>query len=135
MLGMRIAAAQVHAAWLDPVRTTDIVTDWIGRAADENVELVAFGETFLGGYPLWLSITDGARFDDAGQKAAYAAYLGAAVEIDGPEVSTIIEAARDRRVFTYLGMAERGMAPAAAPSTARCWRSIRSAVCSARTAS
>ncbi len=111
MLGMRIAAAQVHAAWLDPVRTTDIVTDWIGRAADEDVELVAFGETFLGGYPLWLSITDGARFDDAGQKAAYAAYLGAAVEIDGPEVSTIIEAARDRRVFTYLGMAERGKGP------------------------
>ena len=111
MPGMRIAAAQVHTAWLDPVRTTAIVTDWIGRAADEDVELVAFGETFLGGYPLWLSVTDGARFDDPRQKVAYAAYLDAAVEIDGPEVSTVIEAARDRGVFTYLGTAERGKGP------------------------
>ena len=53
---MRIAAAQVHPAWLDPARGTTIVTDWVGRAADEGVELVAFGETFLGGYPLWIGV-------------------------------------------------------------------------------
>jgi nitrilase len=52
MRAMRIAAAQVHPAWLDTPRTTAIVTDWIGRAANEGVELLAFGETFLGGYPL-----------------------------------------------------------------------------------
>lgn len=106
---MRIAAAQVHAAWLDTPRTTYIVTDWLGRAAAEGVELVAFGETFLGGYPLWLSKTDGARFDDADQKRAYAAYLDAAVELDGAEVATVIEAVRDHGVFTYLGSAERGV--------------------------
>ena len=107
----RIAAAQAHSAWLDSARTTGIVTDWIGRAAADGVELVAFGETFLGGYPLWLSITDGARFDDSRQKAAYAAYLDAAVEIDGPAVHAIVEAARDHGVFTYLGAAERGTGP------------------------
>ena len=64
MPGMRIAAAQAHPAWLDPARGTTIVTDWIGKAADEGVELVAFGETFLGGYPLWIAMTDGARFDN-----------------------------------------------------------------------
>ncbi len=108
MLTMRIAAAQVHPAWLDPTRGTRIVTDWVGRAADEGVELVAFGETFLGGYPLWIGLTDGARFDNADQKRAFAAYLDAAVEIGGPEIATITEAARDRGVFTYLGVAERG---------------------------
>jgi len=107
----RIAAAQVHSAWLDSARTTGIVTDWIGRAAADDVELVAFGETFLGGYPLWLSITDGARFDDSRQKAAYAAYLDEAVEIDGPAVHAIVEAARDHGVFTYVGAAERGTGP------------------------
>ena len=132
---MRIAAAQVHGAWLDPVRTTEIVTDWIGRAPDEDIELVAFGETFLGGYPLWLSVTDGARFDDAGQKAAYAAYLDAAVEVDGPEVSTIIEGPVIDTCSPTSGRPNVGRAPAAAPSTARCWRSIRNAACSARTAS
>jgi nitrilase len=111
MRAMRIAAAQTHPAWLDPTRTTTIVTDWIGRAADEEVDLVAFGETFLGGYPMWVSLTDGARFDDPDQKRAFAAYLEAAVEIDGPEVCTITEAARDHGVFTYVGAAERGTGP------------------------
>ena len=108
MPGMRIAAAQVHPAWLDSARGTTIVTDWIGKAADEGVELVAFGETFLGGYPLWIAMTDGARFDNADQKRAYSAYLDAAVELDGPEIATITEAVRDRGVFTYVGVAERG---------------------------
>jgi nitrilase len=108
MPGMRIAAAQVHPAWLDPARGTTIVTDWIGKAADEGVELVAFGETFLGGYPLWIAMTDGARFDNADQKRAFSAYLDAAVELGGPEIATITEAVRDRGVFTYLGVAERG---------------------------
>lgn len=108
MPGMRIAAAQLHPAWLDTPRTTSIVTDWIGRAATEGVELLAFGETFLGGYPLWIGFTDGARFDNDDQKRAFAAYLDAAVELDGPEVATVVEAVRDRGVFTYLGTAERG---------------------------
>jgi nitrilase len=108
MRGMRIAAAQVHPAWLDTPKTTSIVTDWIGRAADEGVELLAFGETFLGGYPLWISLTDGARFNNDDQKRAFAAYLDAAVELDGPEVASVVEAVRDRGVFTYLGTAERG---------------------------
>jgi len=108
---MRVAAAQVHPAWLDTPRTTAIVTDWIGRAANEGVELLAFGEAFLGSYPLWIAFTDGARWDNADQKRAFAAYLDAAVEIDGAEVATVVEAARDHRVFTYLGSAERGTGP------------------------
>ena len=45
---MRIAAAQVHAAWLDPARTTEIVTDWIGRAAGQwIVEPVANEERLV----------------------------------------------------------------------------------------
>ncbi len=108
---MRIAAAQAHPAWLDPARGTTLVTEWIGKAAREGVELVAFGETFLGGYPLWISQTDGARFDHPDQKRAFSAYLGAAVELDGPEVATIVAAVQDLGVFTYLGVAERGTGP------------------------
>lgn len=105
---MRIAAAQTAPAWGDKEATTKRVTEWIGRAADEDVELLAFGETFLSGYPFWVSRTDGARFDAADQKEAYAYYLDAAVEIGGPELALIAEAARDHGVFTYLGITERG---------------------------
>jgi nitrilase len=135
MPGMRIAAAQVHPAWLDPARGTTIVTDWIGRAADEGVELVAFGETFLGGYPLWIALTDGARFDNADQKRAFSAYLDAAVDIDGPEIATITEAARDRGVSRTLASPSAAAARAVGPCTARSSPSIRSAASSAPTAS
>ena len=104
---MRVAAAQTAPAWGDKAATAERVADWIGRAAAEGAELVAFGETFLPGYPFWVSRTDGARFDAPDQKEAYAFYLEAAVELDGPELARIAEAAGDHGVFVYVGAAER----------------------------
>jgi nitrilase len=104
---MRIAAAQARPYWLDPSATTKKVVTWLQNAAAQQVELVAFPETFLSGYPAWLEHTGGARFDDAMQKRAYAAYLDAAVEVTGPEILLITEAARDLGIFVYLGTIER----------------------------
>ncbi|PZG44763.1 nitrilase [Spongiactinospora gelatinilytica] len=104
---MRIAAAQVRSPWLDPAAGVEKILDYLRRAADQDVDLVAFPETFLSGYPHWLSLTGGAAFDDPRQKEAYAWYLDAAVELDGPQLKVIAEAVRDLKVFTYLGIAER----------------------------
>lgn len=108
---MRIAAAQARPVWLDPAATTKKVVKWLEDASAQHVELVAFPETFLSGYPFWLDLTGGARFDDPTQKAAYAAYLDAAVIADGPEIALIVEAARDLGIFVYLGVTERGSGP------------------------
>ncbi|MFQ5948418.1 MAG: carbon-nitrogen hydrolase family protein [Acidimicrobiia bacterium] len=105
---MRIAAAQTRPVWLDKQATTKKVLEWLERAHAQGVEILAFPETFLSGYPFWVSRTDGARFNDPRQKQAYAAYLDAAVEVGGEELNQITEAARDLGVFTYLGTAERG---------------------------
>jgi nitrilase len=104
---MRIAAAQTAPAWGDPGATHRIVIEWVERAAEESVDLVAFGETFLSGYPFWIGRTDGSRWNDADQKEAYAHYLDGAVDLDGPELSAIAEAVSDHGVFTYLGVTER----------------------------
>jgi nitrilase len=104
---MKIAAAQTAPVWGNAQATTAVVVEWIEKAASANVDLVAFGETFLSGYPFWLSMTDGARFDDADQKAAYAAYLDSSVYVGGPELSTIADTVAETGVFTYLGIAER----------------------------
>ena len=104
---MRVAAAQARPCWLDPDATTRKVLDWLQDAAAQGVELVAFPETFLSGYPFWVELTGGARFDDPLQKRAYAAYLEAAVELDGPQLSQVTGAARDLGVFVYLGTTER----------------------------
>lgn len=109
---MRIAAAQAHQAWGRPDEGAERVVKWIEQAGAEGVDLLAFGETHLGGYPFWIGETGGARFDEPGQKAAYAYYLDAAVELDGPQLRLIAEAAAEHRVFTYLGIAERRSATA-----------------------
>jgi len=105
---IRVAAAQARPHWLDATATTQKVLAWLQDAAAQGVELVAFPETFLSGYPFWLEHTGGAKFDDATQKRAYAAYLEAAVEIDGPELAVITQAARDLKLFVYVGTTERG---------------------------
>jgi nitrilase len=104
---MRIAAAQARPYWLDPSATAKKVIAWLENAAAQQVELVAFPETFLSGYPSWLEHTGGARFDDPMQKRAYAAYLDAAVEVTGREILLVTEAARDLGIFVYLGTIER----------------------------
>nr|WP_083466933.1 carbon-nitrogen hydrolase family protein [Kibdelosporangium sp. MJ126-NF4]CEL19772.1 Nitrilase [Kibdelosporangium sp. MJ126-NF4]CTQ96997.1 Nitrilase (EC 3.5.5.7) [Kibdelosporangium sp. MJ126-NF4] len=115
---MRIAAAQARPHWLDPSTTTKKVLAWLESAASQGVELIAFPETFLSGYPSWLEHTGGARFEDAIQKRAFAAYLDAAVEMTGPELKLVTEAARDLGIFVYLGTIERDRT--AAPGTIYC---------------
>lgn len=102
---MRIAAAQARCPWLDPAAGTQKVISFLEEGHD--LDLIAFPETFLSGYPFWLSMTGGAAFDDPLQKQAYAYYLDAAVELGGPYLKTIVEAVRDLGVFTYLGISER----------------------------
>ncbi|MEW2386622.1 carbon-nitrogen hydrolase family protein [Micromonospora sp. NPDC047707] len=104
---MRIAAAQARCPWLDPAQGTAKVLDFLQQAAAAEVDLIAFPETFLSGYPFWVKHTDGAKFNDPQQKQAYAAYLEAAVELDGRPLRLITEAVRDLGVFAYLGITER----------------------------
>ncbi|WP_026467252.1 carbon-nitrogen hydrolase family protein [Amycolatopsis alba] len=105
---MRVAAAQVRCPWMDREAGVRKVIDFVGRAAEAAVELVVFPETFLPGYPFWLTQAGGAGLDDPKQEPAYAAYQEAAVELTGPELRMITECVRDQGVFTYLGIAERG---------------------------
>lgn len=105
---MKVAAAQIRPVWLDPEKTVDRIIETIADAATHKVDLLAFPEAYLSGYPFWLCRTNGAAFDDARQRQAYAAFLEAAVEVNSPLVDRVAEAARDHGVSVYLGMNERG---------------------------
>lgn len=105
---MIVAAAQAASVWLDPPATTNKIVGLIEQAARERVDLLAFPEAFLSGYPFWVMLGGGGRFGDPAHARAYAAYLEAAVELDGPEVRQVAEAARDLHVFVFLGVSERG---------------------------
>lgn len=106
---MRVAAAQLRPIWLDPALTTKKVLSYVEQAADAGVDVIAFSETFVSGYPFWMCRTNGGAFDDPQQKEAYARYLEAAVEATGPELSEIAQAAQDFNIFVVLGFTERGV--------------------------
>jgi nitrilase len=106
---MNLGIAQLHPAWGNKAATTQIVIDAIAQAAGQGIELLAFSETFLAGYPFWLCRTEtAARQDDIRQQRAFAQFLEQGVEINGKEIATIRQAAGDHRVSLYLGINERG---------------------------
>ncbi|MFT5048860.1 MAG: nitrilase [Chlamydiales bacterium] len=94
---------------MDSRATTEKVCNWIQQASRAGAELVAFGESFLPGYPFWVDHGGASRFVDEDQRAAYARYLEAGIESGGPELTCIASAARECGIHVYVGIAERGV--------------------------
>ena len=62
---MKIAIWQGAPVPLAVGRGIDEACKQVRKAIDAGVSLLAFGETFLGGYPLWLDAAPGAALWDA----------------------------------------------------------------------
>ena len=90
---MRVALAQIAPVLLDRAGTNERILAALDEAAADKAALVCFGETLLPGYPLWLSRTDGARFDDALLKELHARYLEQAVCVEDGDLAPIQAAA------------------------------------------
>ena len=105
-----VRAAIVQAAAL-PLAVGDAIpglVDHIGRAIDLGAEMIAFGETFLGGYPLWLDEAPGAAlWDHKGTQAIHAILLDQAVRGADPRLDPV-QALVDRAGVTVsVGAHER----------------------------
>jgi nitrilase len=105
---MRVAAVQLSPVLLDRAATLEKILAGAQHAAAQGARLAAFPEAILPGYPCWLEHTGGARFDDPLQKALFARYLDQALELPGPELDRLLEAARDLRLALVVGVMERG---------------------------
>lgn len=104
---LHIAGAQIAPVWLDRDATLSKVITWVHRAADDGAQLVVFSEALVPGYPFWIELTDGARFDAPVQKALHAHYLDQAVQIEAGHLDSVCEAARARHITVILGIIER----------------------------
>ena len=78
---LNIAIAQLAPIWLNKKLTLKKVEAAVKEAITQKAQLVSFGETLLPGYPFWLELTDGARFNATRQKEIFAHYLKEAVSI------------------------------------------------------
>ncbi|MEE4637877.1 MAG: carbon-nitrogen hydrolase family protein [Wenzhouxiangella sp.] len=103
---LRVAAAQIAPVWLNRDATLARVVETIEQAAVAGVELVAFGEALVPGYPFWVERTDGARFDDSFHKDLYAHYVDQAVSIEQGHLEAVCDAARRHAMAVILGILE-----------------------------
>jgi aliphatic nitrilase len=100
----KFKAATVQAApvFLDTDATVDKACALIAEAAGQGARLVAFPEVFISGYPYWswvMSPIDGSPWFDKLARSA--------IEIPGPEIRKIAQAAARHRIHVVIGVNER----------------------------
>ncbi len=104
---LKVGLAQMAPVWLNREETLKKVIGYINQAADEGVDLVAFGEALVPGYPFWVALTDGARWDAEDQKQIHAHYMDQAVQIEAGHLDAVCAAAKAGSISVYLGIIER----------------------------
>lgn len=104
---MKIAVAQIEPVWLNREATTARVVAAIEQAAAAGARLVAFGEALLPGYPFWVELTEGARFESPLQKDWFALYTREAVQIARGDLAPVCDAAAAGNIALVLGIIER----------------------------
>ena len=104
---LQIAIAQLAPVWLNKKATLAKIAEAIQEAATQKAQLVCFGETLLPGYPFWLELTEGARFNSPIQKEIFAHYLKEAVNIENGDLESLCILAKQYSMAVYIGCAER----------------------------
>lgn len=104
---IRIAGIQIAPVFLNAKKTWEKLESSIREAKAEGAELVTWGETLIPGYPVWLSPSGGARFNDSEQKTAYSTYWREALSLDGSIVGEMKSLARELGIMFMGGIAEK----------------------------
>lgn len=104
---MHIGLAQFKPVWLNKGKTIDKICEILDQVEAQELDLIAFPEAFVPGYPFWLSFTDGSRFESDFQKELHAHYMRNAVQPDANDLSLIGDICKERQVAMYLGTVER----------------------------
>lgn len=99
-----LAAVQASSVWLDKQATVDKACELIREAGREGADFLAFPENFIPGHPSWF------HYVLAGSKRSLERamrLIEQSVQIPGPEVDQLAEAARSAGVTVVVGLTER----------------------------
>jgi nitrilase len=103
-----VAIAQSAPVYLDKRASLTKALDLVERAAMQGARLVAFGETWLAGYPAWLDVCPGAAlWQNPSAKDVFARLRNNSITVPGEEVNLLSEAARDLKIAIVIGVNER----------------------------
>jgi len=98
----RLAAIQAAPILFDKEASTEKACTLIKKAGKDGVDFAAFGECWLPGYPFWVE----SGIQDLTWEAS-ANFLENSIELDGPEVAALCDAARTAGTDVVIGIAER----------------------------
>lgn len=104
---LTVALAQYAPVWLDRDGTLDRVLLAMEEAADSGAELIAFSEAFVPGYPFWVDLSDGAKFESPLQQRWFARYSDQAVQIERGDLDQVRKRAAELKLWVVLGCIER----------------------------
>lgn len=108
MTKLHVAVVQAAPIPLDFQSGIDKAVRLAREAIDNGARVVAFGETFLGGYPLWLDEAPGAAlWDHPGTKALHAIMLEQAVVANDERLLPLQELADASGAAISIGAHER----------------------------
>lgn len=102
---VKVAAVQASPVFLDTQATVEKACALIAEAAAQGAQLVAFPEVFVAGYPYWnwiMTPVEGSPWFDK--------LCRSAIEIPGPEIQRIAQAAGRHGVHVVIGVNERNPA-------------------------
>jgi nitrilase len=104
----RVAIAQFAPVYLDKAASLARALQIIQDAKKRGVELVAFGETWLPGYPAWLDVCpNAALWEHLPTKQVFARLRQNSVTVPGPEIAALCQASGDLKINVVIGVNER----------------------------
>jgi len=103
---MKVAVIQISPIFLDKKATWGKLKRYILEAKNAGAELITWGETLIPGYPAWIGLTDGAKFDDYEQKRAYSTYVRESVKLEGDIISEMKDIAKKHHLMLMGGIVE-----------------------------
>ena len=105
---MKVAVIQMSPVFLDKQASWKKLKTLILEAIGEGASVITWGETLIPGYPVWMGLTDSARWDNPDQKRAYATYAREAVRLDDSIVEEMREISLENGVMLMGGILEGG---------------------------
>jgi len=104
---VKVAVVQAAARPFDKEGMVDRVLTMTKEAGEAGAKLILFPEAYVGGYPWGLAFGTvvGGR-SDAGRRT-WQRYWDTAIDVPGPEVDAMAEAAKEAGVYLAVGVIER----------------------------
>jgi nitrilase len=98
----KVAAAHYSSILLDREASVAKAAEIVREAGRHGIELLCFPETFVPGFPYWINL-----YPPGNQHAIQHRYMAESVEVPGPDLAAVSDAAAAAGVTVVLGASER----------------------------